>query len=94
MKLLEVAYNLPRPMDCILDFKEVSYHWAHAFIVFGEDSLEDREVVLCHLVSNLIHNIDEFSVHWVFAHVKDRWLETFCHHIISIKNFLRKYDQN
>ena len=81
-------------MDCVLDFKEVCDHWSHTLIVFGEDGLKYRKVVLSHLVSNLIDNINELSVYRILTHVKDRWLQTFGYHVISVQDFLRKDDKN
>lgn len=71
-------------MNGILDPQEISNHWSYAVVIFREDCLEHRKVVLGHFVCNLVYNINELSVDWVFAHIKNGWLKTLCNHVISV----------
>ena len=94
MQLLEVADDLSRSVDGVLDLQEVRDHWTDALIVLGEDSLEDREIVLCHLVRYLVEDLDEFGVDWILAHVEDWRLQTLRHHVVSVQDFLRQDDEH
>ena len=81
-------------MNWILNFKIIRNHWSDTFIVLRENCLKDAEIILSHLKSNLIKNIDKLSVSWILAHVKRWWLKTFSDHIIPVQNFLGQYDQH
>ena len=81
-------------MNWVLDLKIVCNHRPHRLIVFREDGLEHREVVLCHLVSDLVENVDELGISGVLAHVEYWWLETLSNHVISIENFLWQNDKH
>ena len=81
-------------MYWVLDFEVVCNHWSYRLIVLREDCLEDRKVVLGHLVCNLIENIDELGISRVFAHVKYWWLKTLCNHVIPIQDLLGQYDKD
>ena len=94
MKLLKVADNFSRSMNWVLDFEVVTDHWSYAFVILGEDSLEDTEIILRHFESDLIKNVDEFCVRWILAHIECWWLQTLGNHVVSVQNFLRKNDQN
>ena len=90
MKLLEVTYNLSWSMNWILNLEIIRNHWSDTFIVLREYCLKDTEIILCHLKSNLVKNIDKLSVRWILTHVECWWLQTLGDHVVPVENFLWK----
>ena len=94
MQLFEVGNNLSASVNWILNFEIVCNHRSDWLIVFGKNSLKDREVVLSHFVSNLIKDVNKPGICWVLAHVESRRLKWFGHHVVSVQNLLGQDDEN
>jgi len=90
MQLFKITNNLSRSVNWVLNFQKVGDHGANAIVILGENRLENRKVVLGHLVSDLVENIDELGVHWILRHVKYWWLQTLGDHIVPVQDFLRE----
>mmetsp|Transcript_39260 Transcript_39260/g.59911 ORF Transcript_39260/g.59911 Transcript_39260/m.59911 type:complete len:363 (-) Transcript_39260:598-1686(-) len=93
-ELVVIADHLSGAVDGVLDLEEVGDKGAHALVVFREDSLEHREVVLGHLVGDLVENISEHHLTIVFVQLELRGDKAASHHIVPVKNFLREDGQN
>ena len=90
MELLVVLNDLPRPMQRVLQLKELRDDRSHALTVFAEDGLEDSEVELGHLEHSLIKDLRQLLI-IVLDDVEGGRLERLNHHVIPVDYFLRQH---
>jgi hypothetical protein len=81
-------------VDWVLNLEVVGNHGPHALVVLREDGLKDREIILSHLVSDLIEDINELGLSGILAHIEHWWLQALGHHIIPIQDFLWQDNQD
>lgn len=92
MQLLVVEDELAGAHEGIAQGQKVGDGWAHRIVVLGEESLEHAEVVLSHLVYDLVESRRELylRVVRVACHIENGDLESLCDHIIALQDFLGK----
>lgn len=75
-------------MNGVLNTQKISHLWPHTVFVLSEDGRENRKIVARHFVRNFVESVDEFGVGGVRPKIKYGCLQTLCHNIVLVQNFL------
>ena len=90
MEFFIVGYDLPRSMEWIIKVEKILNLRSNTFIILREEGLEDREVILRHLIYYFIKGLKEGVLSRVLGNVENGRLESLGYHIIPVQNFLRQ----
>lgn len=84
MEFFIVSYDLPRSMEWIIKVEKILNLRSNTFIILREEGLEDREVILRHLIYYFIKGLKERVLSRVLGNVKDGRLKSLRNHVIPI----------